>query len=100
MLQATADRTPSFDRTRHRLPRYQVLVPRDQARVAIGACHAVVTITSRDLREAITIREMARHTRVTVPRQLDSRQWRYASTRWMQPRSDRGMRDTGLDAYD
>ena len=53
-----------------------------------GLIHAIITITSRDLREAITIREMARQTPVDVPGNINNRQWRYAATWWMQPRSE------------
>ena len=53
---------------------------------------AIITITSRDLREAITIREMARQTVVPVPHWLDSRGFRMASTWWMQPRGQEEAR--------
>ena len=53
-----------------------------------GLIHAIITITSRDLHEAITIREMARQTPVDVPGNIDSSQWRYAAAWWMQPRSE------------
>ena len=45
-------------------------------------------ITSRDLREAIAIREMARQTMVQVQREIYPREWRYASTWWTQPRNE------------
>ena len=63
-----------------------MIVPRDEGRTDSELRHAIITITSRDLCEAITIREMARQTVVTVPHWLDSRGFRMASTRWMQPR--------------
>ena len=88
MLQTTANRMPSFEAGRHVLPEHHVVVPRDQGRTDTGLRHAIITITSRDLREAITIREMARQTVVTVPRWLDSRGFRMASTWWMQPRGE------------
>ena len=53
-----------------------------------GLIHAIITITSRDLREAITIREMARQTPVDVPGNIDNGQWRYAATWWMQPHGE------------
>ncbi len=53
-----------------------------------GLIHAIITITSRDLREAITIREMAWHTPAHVPAEMDTRERRYASIWWMQPRGD------------
>ena len=79
---------PSYDRTRHTLPRVHVVVPRHQSYTGSGRCHAVITISSRDLRETITIRELARQTPVQVPTSIDTRGWRYASTWWMQPRGD------------
>ena len=88
MIQATAERMPSFDRTRHRLPQAHVHIPRGQGRTQSGLIHAIITITSRDLREAITIREMARQTPVDVPGNIDNRRWRYAATWWMQPRNE------------
>ena len=88
MLQATAIRMPSFEADRHVLPEHHVVVPRDQGRTDTGLRHVIITITSRDLREAITIREMARQTMVTVPRWLDTRGFRMASTWWMQPRGE------------
>ena len=94
MLQATAERMPSFDRLRHTLPGCHIVVPRDQPRTRSGHSHAVLTITLQDLRGAITIREMARQTQVVVPRDIDNREWRYASTWWMQPRGDEEERST------
>ena len=64
---------PSYDRTRHTLPRVHVVVPRHQGYTESGMMHAVVTIPSRDLREAITIRELARQTPVQVPTSIDTR---------------------------
>ena len=49
-----------------------------------GLIHAIITITSRDLREAITICEMARQTPVDVPGNIDN----HAATWWMQPRGE------------
>ena len=48
----------------------QMIVPRDQGRTDSELRHAIITITSRDLREAMAIREMARQTVFTVPRWL------------------------------
>jgi len=91
MLQNTVPQLPSWDGTRHSLPRVHVVVPRNQNLTDSGLCHAVITIPSRDLREAITIRELARQTPVPVPRTIDTRGWRYASTWWMQPRGDEAL---------
>ena len=65
---------PSYDRTRHTLPRVRV-VPRHQTYTESGMMHAVVTIPSRDLREAIAVRELARQTPATVPTSIDTRGW-------------------------
>lgn len=89
MLQNTVSQMPSWDGTRHTLPRVHVLVPMNQGLTESGLCHAVITIDSRDLREALTIREVARQTPVPVPRDIDTRGWRYASTWWMQPRGEK-----------
>ena len=59
MLMGTSARLPSFDRSRHVLPRIHEVVPRDQGFTESGMCHAVITVISRDLREAIAIRELA-----------------------------------------
>ena len=88
MLLNTMSQMPSYDRTRHTLPRVHVVVPRHQNYTESGMMHAVVTIPSRDLREAITVRELARQTPVVVPTTIDTRGWRYASMWWMQPRGD------------
>ena len=88
MLQHTVSQLPSWDGTRHTLPRVHVVIPRNQNLTESGLCHAVITIPSRDLREAITIRELARQTPVIVPKFVDDRGWRYPSTWWMQPRGD------------
>ena len=86
MLMGTSARLPSFDRSRHVLPRIHEVVPRDQGFTESGMCHAVITVISRDLREAIAIRELARQTVVQVPTSIDTRGWRYASTWWVQQR--------------
>ena len=91
MLLNTMSQMPSYDRTRHTLPRVHVVVPRHQTYTESGMMHAVITIPSRDLREAITIRELARQTPVDVPTHIDPRGWRYASTWWMQPRGDEAV---------
>ena len=91
MLLNTVSQMPSYDRTRHALPRVHVVVPRRQTYTESGMMHAVVTIPSRDLREAIAVRELARQTPVTVPTSIDTRGWRYASTWWMQPRGDEAL---------
>ena len=88
MLLDTATRLPCFARTRHTLPQHHVTVPRDQGRTVSGMCRAVITIISRDLREAVTLREVARQTVVQVPVDIDPRGWRYASTWWLQPCSE------------
>ena len=88
MLLDTVARMPSFDPTRHVLPRAHVVVPRHQPCNESGHRHAVITIPSQNLREAITIREVARQTLVQVPTHIDRRGFRYASTWWLQPRDD------------
>ena len=72
--------------SRHVLPRIHVVVPRDKGFTESGMYHAVITVISRDLREAIAIRELARQTVVQVPTSIDTRGWRYASTWWVQQR--------------
>ncbi|MFM7980648.1 MAG: hypothetical protein ACKPKO_15145, partial [Candidatus Fonsibacter sp.] len=67
MVQAAAEGMPSFDRTRHRLPEHHVGVPSRQSPTDSGLYHVIITIPSRDLCEAITIREMAMQTPVHVP---------------------------------
>ena len=57
MLLGTVARMPSFDPTRHVLPRTHVVVPRHQPGAESGHRHAVITIRSQHLRAAITIRE-------------------------------------------
>ena len=88
MLLNTMSQMPSYDRTRHTLPRVHVVVPWHQNYTESGMMHAVVTIPSRDLHEAIAVRELARQTPVTVPTSIDTRGWRYSSTWWMQPCGD------------
>ena len=48
----------------------------------------MITVSARDLREAITIRELARQTPVYVLTSIDLRGRQYASPWWMQPRGD------------
>ena len=91
MILNTVSQLPSYDRTRHTLPRVHVVVPRHQSFTESGMRHAVITISSRDLREANTIRELARQTPVQVPTSIDTRGWRYASTWWMQPRGEEAL---------
>ena len=88
MLQSTAAHMASYEAGRRVLPEHPVVVPRDQGRTDTGLRHAIITIISRDLREAITIREMARQTVVTVPHWFDSHGFRMASTWWIQPRGE------------
>ena len=89
MLLETVARMASFDATRHVLPRTHVVVPRHQRGTESGHRHAVITIPSQNLREAITIREVARQTLVPVPLHIDPRGYRYAAAWWLQPRTDR-----------
>ena len=91
MLENSMARLPSYDRSRHFLPRCHVTVPRNQQPTESGACHAVITIGSRNFLEAVTIRELARQTPVDVPTHIDPRGRRYASTWWMQPRGDEAV---------
>ena len=62
------------------------VVPEHQQPAASGAIHAVVTACTRDLMEAVTLREAARNIVVPVPTEIDARGRRFASTWWMQPR--------------
>ena len=89
LLERTAARLPSFDPAIHVLPRIHVIVPPNQPGTESGLRHAIVTIPCKDLREAVTARELARQSIVAVPTQIDQRGYRYAATWWLQPRSDR-----------
>ena len=88
MLSAPAERMPRFERGRRKLPEHHVVVPRRQGPTESGRYRLIITIPSRDLREAITIREMARQTPAKVPAEIDTRVSRYSSTWWLQPRSE------------
>ena len=90
MLQATAEHMPSFDKTRRRLLAHHVVLPRGQGRTRFGLIQAIITMTLRDLREAITIREMARQTPAHVPAEIDVRvALRFHLVAWwVQPRGE------------
>ena len=88
MLLDTVSRMASFDVARHVLPRTHVVAPRHQPGTESGHRHAVITIPSQSLREAITICEVARQTLVQVTTHIDRRGFSYASTWWLQPRND------------
>ena len=89
LLERTSSRLPSFDPAVHVLPRFHIIVPPNQPGTESGLRHAIVTIPCRDLREAVTARELARQTLVPVPLHIDPRGYRFAATWWLQPRSDR-----------
>ena len=62
------------------------VVPEHHQVAASGAIHAVITACTRDLTEALTLREVARQIVVPAPTEIDARGRRFASTWWMQPR--------------
>jgi len=66
---------------------HTVTIPENATVTASGAVHAIVTVSSRDLREALTLREVARKIVVPAPENVDVREQRYAATWWMQPRN-------------
>ena len=85
-LAESATRLPKWDSAKHVLCMRTCVVPEHQQPAASGAIHAVVTTCTRDLMEAVTLREAARNIVAPVPTDLDARGRRIASTRWMQPR--------------
>ena len=89
LLERTSTRLPSFDPAVHVLPRFHAIVPPNQPGTESGLRHAIVTVPCKDLREAVTARELARQTLVPVPLHIGPRGYRFAATWWLQPRSDR-----------
>ena len=87
MLKQVARNMPSWDCTRHVLPMHSVTIPANATVTDSGAVHAIVTAGSRDLREALTLMEVARKIGAPVPENVDMREQRYAATWWMQPRN-------------
>ena len=85
-LAESASRLPIWDSARNVLCMHTCVVPEHQQLAASGAIHAVVTSCTRDLVEAVTLREAARNIVVPVPPEIDARDKRFASTWWMQPR--------------
>ena len=65
---------------------HSCVIPEHQQSARSGAIHAVVTVCTRDLTEALTLREVARPIVVPVPTEIDARCRRFAFTCWMQPR--------------
>ena len=61
-------------------------VTTNQRGIERGHRHAVITIVSPNLREAITIRKGARQTFVQGPTHIEQRGRRYASMWWLRPR--------------
>ena len=61
----------------------------NQHGIESGLRHAIVAIPCRDLREAVTVRELARQSIVPAPSHIDQRGYRYAAAWWLQPRSGR-----------
>ena len=82
-LQISARRMQNYNPEIHDLPFHHVTIGQSQA--SSGARVAIVTVPSEDLREAMTMFQICRATQVPVPRYIDARQARYASTWWMQP---------------
>ena len=98
MLAESARRMPSWDPAVHSLCMHHAVVPTGQTRTASGAVHAVVTAATVDLREAVTLREVARQIVVDVPLDIDPRGRRFASTWWMQPRGPGAAETTWVAA--
>ena len=63
-------------------------VAANQRGIGSGHRRAAITIVSPNLRVAITIRKVARETRAQVPKHIDQRGRRYASTWWLRPGDD------------
>ena len=61
----------------------------NQRGIESGLRHAIVAIPRRDLREAVTVRELARQSIVPAPSHIDQRGYRYVAAWWLQPRSGR-----------
>ena len=76
MLKMTARNMPGWDVTRHVLPMHSVTIPPNATVTHSGAVHAIVTVGSRDLREAQTLMEVARKISVPVPENVDMREQR------------------------
>ena len=87
MLKMAARNMPGWEVTRHTLPMHSVTIPAHATVTDSGAVHAIVIVGSRDLREALTLMEVARKISVLVPENVDMREQRYAATWWMQPRT-------------
>ena len=60
MLKMAARNMPGWDVTRHTLPMHPVTIPAHATVTDSGAVHAIVTAGPRDLREALTLMEVAR----------------------------------------
>jgi hypothetical protein len=84
-LQISARRMQNYSPEIHDLPFHHVTIGW-HSQASSGARIAIVTVTSEDLREALTMFQICRATQVPVPRHIDARQARYAKTWWMQPR--------------
>ena len=65
---------------------HSCVIPEHQQSAHSGAIHAVVTARTRDLTEALTLREVARQIVVPVPTEIDARGRRLAPVWWMKPR--------------
>ena len=61
----------------------------NQRGIESGLRHAIVAIPCRDLRDAVTVRELARQSIVPAPSHIDQRGYRYAAAWWLQARSGR-----------
>ena len=86
MLKMAARNMPDWDVTRHMLPMHSVTIPPNATVIHSGAVHAIVTVGSRDLKQALTLKDGARKIKVPVPESVDMREQRYAATWWWKPR--------------
>ena len=86
MLKMAARNMPGWDVTRHTLPMHSVTIPANATVTDSGAVHAIVTVGSRDLKQALTLMEAARKIAVPLPENVDMREPRYAATWWWQLR--------------
>ena len=59
MFLATATHLPSFFPATMALPFHRVVVPHGQGRTESGLCHAVIMVPSRNLCEAVSIKQLA-----------------------------------------
>ena len=78
MLEGTARRAPTFDKRRQRLPFYHVMLWGHAARTDSGARHGITTVCTKEVTEALTIFDLARHTSVEVSQDIDPRGRRFA----------------------